>query len=257
MSRHTPPVKPVRRMTLVVSAIRINAGTQSRATISEATVAEYAEAMIRGDRFPPVIVFQSEEGLILADGFHRVRAAKQAGFDTISAEIRRGTRLDALKFSLRANHSHGLRRTNEDKRHAVRLALRELSHLSDRMVAGMCGVSVTFVGGVRSELSISDSSSKRLGKDGKSRNLPIKRTISPVPSMADAGPHPLPNGPLDGVEREANEAALRVAQQLCALEASLKSALRRFPSKRAMFLALLRKVRGDLGLLEREITSPL
>ena len=247
----------MRKMTLVVSSIRANAGTQSRATISEATVAEYAEAMIRGDRFPPVVVFESEQGLILADGFHRVRSAKQAGFDTISAEIRRGTRLDALRYSLSANHAHGLRRTNDDKRHAVRLALRELSHLSDRMVAGMCGVSVTFVGGVRRELSIADSSSKRLGKDGKSRNLPTKRTSSTDQSMSDAGTTSLPNGPLNGVEREAHEAALEVAQQLCALEVSIKDALRRFPTKRAMFLALIRKVRGDLSLLEREITSPL
>ena len=59
------------------------------------------------------------------------------------------------------------------------------------------------------------------------------------------------------MEREAHEAALEVAQQLCALEVSIKDALSRFPSKRVMFLALLRKVRGDLSLLEREITSPL
>ena len=79
MSRHTPSVKPVRKMTLVVSSIRANAGTQSRATISEATVAEYAEAMVRGDRFPPVIVFESEEGLILADGFHRLEQRSKQG----------------------------------------------------------------------------------------------------------------------------------------------------------------------------------
>jgi hypothetical protein len=244
-------------LTLVVSSIRANAGTQTRAAISEATVAEYAEAMIHGDKFPPVIVFQSEEGLILADGFHRVRSAKQAGFDTITAEIRQGTRLDALRYSLSANHTHGLRRTNEDKRHAVCVALRELWRLSDRMVAGMCGVSVTFVGGVRRELSTVDSSSKRLGKDGKSRNLPSKRTISPVRPMADAGPNSVPNRPLNGLEREAHEAALDIAQKLSALETCLKSALRQYPTKMAMFLALIRKVRGDLTLLEKEITSAL
>jgi hypothetical protein len=231
MSRHSPLLKPVRKMTLTVSSIRANAGTQSRATISEATVAEYGEAMIRGDRFPPVTVFQSEEGLILADGFHRVRSAKQAGFDTIAAEIRRGSRLDALRYSLSANHVHGLRRTNDDKRHAVRLALRELS--------------------------IVDSSLKRLGKDGKFRNLPTERAVSPVPSTVDGGATSLPNGLLNGGESEAHEAALEVAQQLCAIEVSIKTALRRFPAKRAMFLSLIRKVRGDLSLLEREITSPL
>jgi hypothetical protein len=48
----------------------------------------------------------------------------------------------------------------------------------------------------------------------------------------------------------------RFTQQLCALEASLKGALKRFPTKRAMFLALIRKVRADLSLLEREIAAP-
>jgi hypothetical protein len=256
MSRHKPSSKPLRKGTLVISSIRVNAGTQSRAAISEATVAEYAEAMIRGDRFPALIVFQGEDGLILADGFHRVRSAKQAGFDTITAQIRRGNRLDALRYSLSANHTHGLRRTNEDKRHAVTLALRELSHLSDRMVAGICGVSVTFVGNARRELSIVDNSAKRLGKDGKSRSLPSKRTVSPVPSMVDAAPDRLSDKPLNGVEREAHEAALGVAQQLCALDTSLRSALSRFPTKKAMLLALVRKVRRDLLLLEREIAAP-
>lgn len=248
-------MKSVRKVKLDVSSIRANAGTQSRAGVSEAAVAEYAEAMIRGDRFPPVIVFQSDEGLILADGFHRVRSAKQAGFETITAEIRQGTRLDALRYSLGANHTHGLRRTNEDKRHAVSLALRELSHLSDRIIAGMCGVSVTFVGNARRELSIVDSSSKRLGKDGKSRKLPRERTISRVASMADRGSNPVPDKPLNGVEREAHEAALDVAEQLCAIETALTTALRRFPAKKSMFLALIQKVRGDLSLLEKEVAA--
>lgn len=56
MSHHKPSSKPSRKVTLVISSIQVNAGTQSRADVNEATVAEYAEAMIRGDRFPPVIV---------------------------------------------------------------------------------------------------------------------------------------------------------------------------------------------------------
>ncbi len=47
-----------RRMRL--EAIRTDAGTQSRARIDEMVVADYAEAMIRGDKFPPVVVFQKE-----------------------------------------------------------------------------------------------------------------------------------------------------------------------------------------------------
>lgn len=71
---------------------------------------------------------------------------------------------------------------------------------------------MTFVGNARRELSIVDSSSKRLGKDGKFRNLPNKRTISPLPSVPDAaGTTSLPNGPKNGLESDAHETALEVA----------------------------------------------
>jgi hypothetical protein len=52
---------------LGLDSIRLDAGTQTRAHIDDATVAEYAEAMLRGDRFPPVVVFQSGSDFILAD----------------------------------------------------------------------------------------------------------------------------------------------------------------------------------------------
>lgn len=44
---------------LRLDSIRLNSGTQTRAHIDDGTVAEYAEAMVRGDRFPPVVVFQN------------------------------------------------------------------------------------------------------------------------------------------------------------------------------------------------------
>jgi hypothetical protein len=60
---------------LRLDLIRLNAGTQTRAHLCDATVAEYAEAMVRGDRFPPVVAFQQNGELLLADGFHRVKKA--------------------------------------------------------------------------------------------------------------------------------------------------------------------------------------
>lgn len=145
----------VRNAVLEISSISTNSGTQTRIGISEATVAEYAEAMIAGYRFPPIVVFRGGGKLILGDGFHRIRAARRAGFAKIAAELRAGDRLDALRFSLGCNHKHGVRRTNEDKRHAVALALREFGQMSDRIVSGICCVSVTFVGNVRRQLSTS------------------------------------------------------------------------------------------------------
>jgi ParB-like chromosome segregation protein Spo0J len=42
-------------------------------------------------------VFDTEEGLLLADGYHRVAAALKEGRKTVEAEVRRGSRHDALE----------------------------------------------------------------------------------------------------------------------------------------------------------------
>src|SRR5208283_3447748 len=154
---------------LRLDSIRLDAGTQTRAHIDDITVAEYAEAMLRGDRFPPVVVFQHDGDFVLADGFHRVKAARRAKLKQILAEVRQGVRSDALRFALGANHKHGLRRTNADKRRAVEMAIAGFGNLSDRLLAEMCGVSQTFVSNLRHQLTTVVSSKPRLGKDGKIR----------------------------------------------------------------------------------------
>ena len=85
----------------------------------------------------------------------------------IACDVRKGTRLDALKFSLGANQSNGLRRTNADKRHCVELALAEFPKLSDRAIAGMCGVSAEFVRQQRPEVPTVGTSPTHTGLDGK------------------------------------------------------------------------------------------
>lgn len=134
---------------LKLNAIRLDAEFQTRAHIDESVVLEYSKAMARGDRFPPVVVFQIDQAdpgeITLVDGFHRVKAARRAKLGQILAEVRRGSRPDALRFALGANHKHGLRRTNGDKRRAVEMALAEFGNQSDHLLAEMCGVSQPFV----------------------------------------------------------------------------------------------------------------
>jgi ParB-like chromosome segregation protein Spo0J len=52
------------------------------------------------DRLPPVVVFETEGGLLLADGHHRLAAAVAEGRETIEAEVRHGTRHDALAYAV-------------------------------------------------------------------------------------------------------------------------------------------------------------
>jgi hypothetical protein len=53
------------------------------------------------DDLPPITVFRLEDQtLLLADGYHRVAAALEAGRTTVRAEVRTGSRADALQFAV-------------------------------------------------------------------------------------------------------------------------------------------------------------
>lgn len=64
---------------LRLAEIRSDGGTQSRARLELAVIAEYAECMRHGANFPPVVVYYDGQAYWLADGFHRVAGALQAG----------------------------------------------------------------------------------------------------------------------------------------------------------------------------------
>lgn len=134
-----------------LKAIRIDGGTQSRIALNEATVTDYAEAIAEGVKLPPVVVFFDGSDNWLADGFHRFHAYSKAGKASIPAEVVEGTQSDAVLHGAGANASHGLRRTNADKRHAVEMVLShpDAAEWSDRKIADHCGVSVTFVSAAR------------------------------------------------------------------------------------------------------------
>lgn len=124
------------------------------AGIKKATVTEYAEAMKAGASFPAVVVFLDSKSVHhLADGFHRCAAAELAGVLEVPADVRQGSRKDALLFAASANASHGLRRTNADKRKAVALLLAAYPKWSDRKIAEAVGVHNETVGTVRKRLT--------------------------------------------------------------------------------------------------------
>jgi site-specific DNA-methyltransferase (adenine-specific) len=125
-----------------VSSIRLDGGTQNRSQLDWVVIAEYSEEMKNGARFPAIDVTYDGEAYWLVDGFHRVNAAKDAKLETILADVKPGTLQDAQWRSYGVNKSHGLRRTNEDKRRAVEAALAhpKASTLSNVQIAAHCGV---------------------------------------------------------------------------------------------------------------------
>ncbi len=138
-------------MKLALDVVRTDGGTQSRAAISAETVAEYAEAIRRGEALPPVVVFHDGTEYWLADGFHRLAAFREAGESELACDVRQGTVRDAILHSVGANAAHGLPRTKADKRRAVEVLLRdeEWSQWNDREIARRAGVSHTFVSKLR------------------------------------------------------------------------------------------------------------
>lgn len=143
-----------------LSKVRIEGKTQPRAELNQDTIAEYAEAYKSGANLPPVTLFFDGSSYWLADGFHRYNAARDAGRTTIYEEIIPGTLRDAILYSLSANSKHGLRRSNADKKKAVKTLLDdpEWSMWPQAKIAETCGVTREYVNRVCSEFVTCDRS---------------------------------------------------------------------------------------------------
>lgn len=131
--------------------ITVDLSIQSRAGTDENTVDEYAQLMADNIKFPPPIVYFDGTTYLLAAGFHRYAATKATGAASIKVEVRTGDINAAKKCSVGENHTHGLNRSNNDKRAGVRVALSipEYADLSDREIARIAGVSNMLVSEVR------------------------------------------------------------------------------------------------------------
>ena len=139
---------PLPTVELPIAKIRLNGGTQMRAEIDQDVIQDYSEIL---EQLPPVVVFEDEGTYWLADGFHRLKAALFAGRDRIRCEVRKGTRRDAVLFAVGANATHGLRRSNGDRRKAVMALLtdKQWARWSNRQIARQCQVSCALVSVLR------------------------------------------------------------------------------------------------------------
>jgi len=134
-------------------------GTTQMRGYDDKLVERYAEAMKDGAVFLPVVVFAAGSKFYLADGFHRVGAARALKRKTIEAEIHEpingeSPQRSAILYAVGANETHGRNRSLEDKRRAVETLLKdpEWSRWTDREIARQCRVSPTFVGRLRTRL---------------------------------------------------------------------------------------------------------
>lgn len=122
----------------------LDAQCQARAAISNDTVDEYADAYLEGAKFPAIEVFLVVGVPYVVDGFHRFAAQRKVGLTFIPTVIvGSGSLEEAAWYATGANRKNGLRRTYDDKRKAVRLALATPAgrEASTRALAEHVGVS--------------------------------------------------------------------------------------------------------------------
>lgn len=100
-------------MKLAIADIIVDPAIQIREGNDEDTVQRYMESF---DSLPPVDVFDTDEGWLLADGFHRTAAGERLGLAEIEVATHEGTRADAAEFAALANTRHGkpLKRAERD-----------------------------------------------------------------------------------------------------------------------------------------------
>lgn len=134
-----------------IGALVMDQRLQSRVEISEEAVSDYAEALLGGADFPPVLVYFDSINYYLTDGYHRVLAHKRAEKVSILCEVVNGSITDAIFRSTGVNTDHGMRRTYADKRKAVMTLLDDFAWqgMSNTQIAKHCGVSPSFVSELR------------------------------------------------------------------------------------------------------------
>lgn len=168
-----------------LSRILFDSATQVRVEIDPDTLHDYVAALRAGESFPPVDLFELEDGtFMIADGWHRCLGYQEMGSVTIPAEVHPGGREAAIRFALKANSRHGLKRSNADKRKAVEMALKLEPNAADRVIGEMCAVDHKTVAAVRANWGNSPVEEKRVGSDGKARRMPAKPAAAATTSTS-------------------------------------------------------------------------
>ncbi|MBB4689231.1 ParB/RepB/Spo0J family partition protein [Amycolatopsis jiangsuensis] len=136
---------------------------------------------------PPILVDRHTMRVI--DGTHRLLAAAANGHATIAVEYFDGTAEDAFLRAVRANVTHGLPLSQEDRRTAARRIVSTHPHLSDRAIADVAGLSAKTVAIVRRGLGDATSQpAARVGRDGKLH--PLDKAAGRNRAAALIGEHP-------------------------------------------------------------------
>ena len=196
-----------------LASIVIDHRFQTRAAMDAGVINDYVDAILVAGcwPFPPIKVVSQ----FVVDGFHRVEAVKRVIADRGTAvDLRRSLQdipcervsVDllnddvpdlALQHALAANHTHGLRRSQADKRRSVELAIEQWAIESDRQIAKLTGTTHPFVAKVRRELHVEtlppeSEPESTLDHPLVVETLPLESKPSSVPEESLGGVETLP-----------------------------------------------------------------
>ena len=135
-----------------------------------------------------------DAGLYVYDGFQRVAARKASGKKEILVTVTLGTLTDALDYSLRANHDHGLQRSSKDCRKVLdtltaNTELMARCHdIADSRGAGGLNLALALTAGVSKGMVSKYLDEKGLCiRNGKICNKPVPK----ADPKSDADPDPV------------------------------------------------------------------
>jgi ParB-like chromosome segregation protein Spo0J len=119
------------------------------------------------EALPPIVVHRPTMRVI--DGVHRVRAAALNGRDRISARLLDCDDSVALVLAVRANVTHGLPLSRDDRAAAAARLVARHPDWSDRALAAVTGLSHKAVARVRDTPGAPAAPAVRVGRDGRRR----------------------------------------------------------------------------------------
>lgn len=169
-----------------IQDISLKDSPKVRISVRQDVVEEYAEAMLDKVVLPPVHLFLSRttKQYLVADGWHRIEAAKLNKQRGITAEVQDGEYEDALLAALVSNTRHGLRRTVADKAAAIRSALKQWPGKSNTQIAKCCMVNDHMIGDVRKEMEkekVIPVTTTRVASDGSVRSAKRVSKVTETP----------------------------------------------------------------------------
>lgn len=232
-----------------LSQLTLDPGLQMRTELNQDVVDEYAQAMLNGDKFPPIIVFNDGDNNYVAEGFTRCAAAAQAGIEIIDADVHMGTYEDAFDYAFtKANHDNGQRYKNVDKVSAFKKAFTRDRYIkkSDRELGRLYQVSNGFVSKVRKAAGMQPDviEVKRGNQTFEMKNPKKEASNDPVPA---------PTPEKDYIFDELSSAVQELAEENKALEARVAVvAMEATPEEKQAAAALIAELQATIKTLEAD-----